>query len=144
MTTVASDGRTMAADTMITYGAVERINTNDPKIFKFGGCLYGFSGRDDMVQQARDWITSGADPKKRPELEEDSVWILKIDKKGKCWAAYETLVFVPRPLPSAIGGGAVVAETAMYLGKSPKEAVQVAIDLTQGSGGPVQVLALHT
>ena len=144
MTTVASDGCVMAADTMLTYGNTERINVGNPKIFKFKGCLYGFSGRDDMVQQAHEWIISGADPKKRPKLEEDSVWILKVDVKGKCWAAYETLVFVPRPLPSAIGAGAVVAETAMYLGKSVKEAVQVAIDLTVGSGGPIQVLALHT
>lgn len=143
MTTVASDGRVMAADSMLTYGAMERSAPAQPKIFKFDGCLYGFSGRDDMVQQARDWITSREGPKKRPKLEEDSVWILKIDAEGKCWAAYETLVFVPRPLPCAIGGGSVVAETAMYLGKSPAEAVQVAIDLTQGSGGPIQTLALH-
>ena len=143
MTTVATDGHTMAADSMLTYGVMERAHMGYSKIFKLAGCIYGFSGRDDMVEQAREWIISGADPKKRPKLEEDSVWILKIDKKGKCWAAYETLIFVSRPVPSAIGGGAVVAETAMYLGKSPKEAVQVAIDLTQGSGGPIQVLALH-
>lgn len=143
MTTVATNGLYIACDSMLTYGAMERSAPNQPKIFKLDGCLYGFSGRDDMVQQARDWLISGADPEKRPKLEEDSVWILKVDKEGKCWAAYETLVFVPRPLPSAIGGGAVVAETAMHLGCSPYEAVKVAIDLTVGSGGPIQTLALH-
>ena len=143
MTTVATDGRTMAADSMLTYGAIERVHQGYSKIFKRKGCLYGFSGQDDMIQQVRDWIIAGADPKKRPEIKEDLVWVLKIDEKGKCWVAYESLIFVPRPLPSAIGAGAVVAETAMYLGKSPKEAVQVAIDLTQGSGGPIRVLALH-
>jgi len=143
MTTVATDGHTMSCDSMLTYGIMERSHPAHSKIFKFKGCLYGFSGQDDMIQQVRDWIVAGADPKKRPELKEDLVWTLKIDKEGKCWTAYESLIFVPRPLPSAIGAGATVAETAMYLGKSPKEAVQVAIDLTNGSGGPVQTLALH-
>lgn len=115
MTTIACDGRTVAADgQMQDNGAFAPIS---------------------------DWIADGADIEKLPKIGEFSV----IEFGPEQAFAYSHDIPYPDPYnyPCAFGSGQPFALAAMQLGKGAVDAVRVAMELDPGSGGEVTRISLE-
>ena len=143
MTIIAWDGKTLAADKQGTWQGLPRTVT---KIFRAGDELVGVAGNQcegyDMVA----WVTAGCDPEKFPVNQKDEkLWAscLVILRDGKIFL-YERS---PNPCEiedkfTACGSGRDYAIAAMHLGKSAREAVEIACLFDTGCGNGVDVLDL--
>jgi len=144
MTTIAWDGKTLAADKRATHGGLIFTVT---KIFRIRGYLVGASGDFDRIMETIAWFSDGADPAKVPphsRSNDEYVGMLVIGPGGLI-EKYER-----GPLPyriesklHAIGSGRDFAMAAMYLGKTAIEAVEVATALDTGTGNGVDTLMLE-
>lgn len=143
MTAIAWDGRSLAADRLANTGGLRGSVT---KIFRAGELLVGGSGDFAFVLAMVGWVQRGRDPAAFPEHQKNKDdWqpILVIEKSAPI-QLYDRTPFPVRfeQRSIAIGSGRDFAMAAMYLGRSAKEAVEVAIALDVGCGGPVDVLEL--
>jgi ATP-dependent protease HslVU (ClpYQ) peptidase subunit len=141
MTTIATDGVTIAADGQRTAGS-ERIGLNAKKIIVRDGRIFALTGTVGLFEAAIRWFLAGAEAGKAPKgAEEDSWRLIVIDKTGALATFGSTALFgEPFPYPQAFGSGANYAMAAMRCGKSPQEAVEIAKELDVLSGGLVQVV----
>lgn len=100
------------------------------------GCkkaFIGFAGNADQMTNVWDWINSPNDYKKPPRIKE--IELLLLNDKGQIfhgtnlnnWLAADTEYM-------SIGTGMHFAMSAMSLGKTPKEAVKVAMKLDPNTG----------
>lgn len=143
MTTVAWDGKTLAADKLATSSGM-RITVT--KLFRARGCLVAAAGDLDRINESVAWFAAGADPKNMPPYARDNndyVGMLVIEKDGSI-LKYERSA-VPFKIESpfmAIGSGRDYAMAAMHLGKSASEAVAVAIALDCNSGNGIDTMEL--
>ena len=135
MTTIAFKDGVLAADSHIACGGLR--SGTAQKIFEHGGGAIAGAGAYAEFLRFKDWIVDGADPEKRPELKEsDLIWIkpdgsvVEFEPTGQL--AYEAPFY-------ALGSGRELAIGAMAAGASAEEAVRIAIDWSQGSGGEVQI-----
>lgn len=137
MTTIATDGKTIAADGRATRGW-EIVADDVQKIFARNGCVYAFSGADGMYESLMAWHQSGHNPRDVPACTVDGGWsMLVIDWQG-------TRRFINEaPYPCSVsqsytmGSGRDFARAAMLCGKSPREAVEIAIRCDAASGGTI-------
>jgi len=142
MTTIAWDGKTLAADKRSTSAGLARTVT---KIFRHEGKLLGISGSFDYGMQVVEWFKAGAEPEKFPacQLDKDD-WstLVVIDASGV--GVYERGPFLLRNEdPSwATGSGRDYAMAAMHCGKSAAEAVAVAAAFDVGTGNGIDTLEL--
>ncbi len=137
MTTIAYDGFTLAADRQSTNGglpmAIQKIYFEDKK-------LIAGSGEAATFLEMLNWIRNGADPSKFPEKQKSNETycaVIVIHEAGNA-ELYEVGPY-PLPIltiPYAIGSGRDFAIAAMHLGKSAKEAVEIAslFDVHSGLG----------
>lgn len=141
MSVIASDGKTIAADTQWTSMAMRtELGGATPKLYHIRGCALGCAGEARRIVQFIDWARAGAKPYNQPEWPDE-------DKKGIFFQALEltgdrqlflwdaTLVRVAIPAPYSIGSGAPFALAAMFCGKDPGEAVDLAKQLDTDCGG---------
>lgn len=144
MTIIAWDGKTLAADRLLSGGNTKN---HTVKIAKVQGHLIGAAGRGIACAAFVNWFKEGAEPEKFPlhefGAEEPECNAMVITPQGGL------LVFENSPVPMhfldtqyAIGSGAGYARAAMHLGKSAAEACAVAIELDPNCGGPVDTLTL--
>lgn len=142
MTVIAWDGRTLAADKRACHaGSMIRTVT---KIWRVDDVLMGGAGDFDFILQMIEWVRGGRDVAAFPAQQRDKEdWqtVLVIERDGT------PSIYQRTPYPvryedgaTAIGSGRDFAMAAMHLGKSAKEAVQVAIDLDSGCGNGIDVL----
>lgn len=144
MTTVAFDGKTLAADKRATSG--NNISTVT-KIRRIGDLLVGGSGDLDFVLSMMEWIEKGRDIAAFPTHQRDKDdWqtVLVIEKDGTPSVYNRT----PHPIryeqPNvAIGSGRDFALAAMHLGCDAITAVKVASALDCGTGNGVDSLQLE-
>jgi hypothetical protein len=143
MTTIACDGRTIAADTLGTCGS-EKSTTPRQKIVVDEGHVYGFTGNWAFFAPARKWHAAGADPASVPKGNKDGDWQLLV------FGSDEVVTYssdVPYPCnyeyPEAFGSGATYALAAMRARCSAAEGVRVAIESDVYSGGHVRTLNLN-
>lgn len=141
MTVIATDGRTIAADSQMTYGSNERAAARVKKIGRSNGYIFALSGTpifDTVVK----WFLDGADPKAMPTTAE-GWWLLVIDAKGRMSLYSENKPY-PGPVspPFALGSGCDFALGAMYAGASPEMAVRIACKLDIYCGGEIDVLEI--
>ena len=139
MTTIAANRTSMAADSKVTDGGV---SYNTDKIFEINGSLVGVAGDVSYTNQWMEWFAAGC-PDGAGSLGKKSFCALVLSPKG--------LFYYPdRCKPDTIlndfygiGAGAMAAATAMHLGKTPTEAVEIAcvVNATD-SGPPVKTLEL--
>lgn len=144
MTTIAWDGRTLAADKQATSGGLIHTTT---KIFEHRTGLYGITGHASHGLAVYRWIIeTNSDPKSYPPnpSNDEYGYLLHIDKKGKIWC-YEGF-----PIPAnmedpffAIGSGREYATAAMYCGKTAIEAVEIASKFNTGTGQGVDSFTLE-
>lgn len=143
MTTICWDGHTLAADKRSCNGPTIYQVT---KIFRVRGCLVGGSGSFSSVIELVQWFAAGADPAKLPAFQntkDNNVDLLVIDKDGTI------LKFDSGPYPIkiesaryAIGSGREIALTAMVLGKTAEEAIEIASMLDCYTGNGIDTLTL--
>lgn len=144
MTVIAWDGETLAADKRCCVGGLVRTVT---KIHRVGDVLVGGSGDLAFVAQMVEWVRGGRKPEAYPadqRHKDDWQPCIVIEADGTP-AIYER---TPHPIRyedrfCAIGSGRDYAMAAMHLGKTAREAVEVACALDAGCGNGVDELDLH-
>lgn len=137
MTTIATDGRTMAGDTLITAGK-ERLAFSNKIHRGLDGSIFGACGPSTDAARFRRWLCEpGQD---RPELTDDfSALVLRPDGNAVYYCS--KLEPIEMMLPQAIGSGADYAIGAMLAGATPTEAVRIACERDTCSGGEVTFLS---
>lgn len=144
MTTIAWDGRTLAADRRVCYGN-EYHTLAHPKIRRTqDGRLIGASGHGIRCNQFMDWLT---DPTAAPlpewqDDEDDAVNALEIAPGGRVyvWASHGRDEHAAGPM--ALGSGEQYALGAMAFGASATEAVRIASRFDISTGAPADFLTL--
>lgn len=144
MTTVAWDGRTLAADKQTTFGGLRATTT---KVHRINGNLIACAGIAAQIAEFLVWFEAGAKPADMPASQRDtdkSVDALVVRPDGAVVQYGNT----PHPIPIedrqfAIGSGRDYALAAMYLGKTAREAVEVAAVFDPSTGNGVDELTLE-
>ena len=140
MTTVAWDGKTLAADKRATIGGTR---TTITKLRRGkGGNLVGVSGTASLMEAIFAWLCDGG---KKPEAQEDrSDWcgVIEIDPDGRCFKHERWGKFQIEAPYFAVGSGSDLALAAMSLGCDAAKAVEVASQFDTASGDGVDALHL--
>jgi ATP-dependent protease HslVU (ClpYQ) peptidase subunit len=148
MTTVAWDGRSIAADRMYAIGNTP-VRAPVPKIrrltYRGVPAVMGTSGVTEYGLALMDWLESGAPAGKEPELGEgdDGCTVLVATAAGVWLFANSCTGVMIGTLPWATGSGADYALGAMAMGASAKKAVEVACKLDVNSGCGTDMLRLR-
>jgi len=143
MTIIAYDGKTLAADKRAEYCGLARTVT---KIFRHEGALVGIAGNGAQAREMLAWYEQGAKHENFPPSQRDR----------DDWASLITITdagifnYERTPYPSRIedqfmawGSGRDYAITAMHLGKSAREAVEIACLFDVNCGNGIDTLALE-
>jgi ATP-dependent protease HslVU (ClpYQ) peptidase subunit len=137
MTTIAARFSTLeiASDSQVSG---DDIKYHVEKLRRGVASIYGGAGDWDKLLAAFQALESG-----KTELEDDcDVELIELRHDG-IWVYEGTLI--PAKIKNdhyAIGTGAGYAIAAMHLGKSPKEAVEIAAIYDPGTGGPIDCWTL--
>lgn len=153
MTTIAFDGRFLAADGRATAGGMIT-NKNTQKIFpmkmvanglEVNGVLAGAGSFEAICLIKKHLETYDLfDAEFVPELEPESAGVLVILETGEVYILEHKLVPMTQEVPCSIGSGSPYAQAAMVVGKSAPAAVEVAKELDCFSGGKVRVFDVMT
>jgi hypothetical protein len=147
MTTVAFDGRTMAADTLATdsWGMKERV---DDKILRGQGFLVGTAGQNGAIkrwwaqvcQLDLEHVLDYGYPSFDADRDDPAIMLTN----GRdIWRHVTGGFFHVSRGFHAVGSGRDYALAAMHLGKSAEEAVRIAMEFDHGTGGDVLTQSLH-
>lgn len=138
MTTIATDGKCMAADSLETAGNAI-VGTRKIKIWKLDdGRIVGGAGLSTDIQKMLVWLRNP--DQKPPRIKEARILVLNTDGTAELYE--DTTIPNPQEIPTAIGTGYKAALTAMDMGGDAKKAVEMAIKRDTDSGGKVRVLCL--
>jgi hypothetical protein len=143
MTTIAWDGKTVAADKLGVAGHVRQAGFFT-KLIRVADTVYGFTGTWAYFGPMVEWHLAGADPAKLPVgPNEDDTTTLIVFKDGRCFT-YDHKVPYPDEhfAPAAWGTGADFAITILAANGIPIQAVEVASMLDVFSGNGVDVIDL--
>lgn len=142
MTTIAWDGKTLAADKMASDNGVMRTTT---KVFKIRDHLVGFSGLLDLCVQMREWFTNGCNPADFPARQrtaDDFVKMVVIAPTGGIYVyEREPVPFLVEDKTFSTGSGRDFAAAALHLGFSAPEAVKITSELDQFTGNGVDTVS---
>lgn len=142
MTVIAWDGKTLAADK-------RSVNNGRPttvtKIFRSDDMLLAVTG--DLVRglELVRWHQAGGNPATLPEFQKtlaDYVPLLQVSRDGVYLYENGPIPFKVEEPFFAMGSGRDCALAALYLGKTAKEAVEVACVLLNGCGNGIDTLEL--
>lgn len=142
MTVICWDGKTLAADKRMSFGTSFVTVT---KIHRIDGKLVGFSGDSAQGRSCIQWVRDGMKREEYPSLQKSTPGsLLVIQPDG----AIHYFGNTPDPMVIeeicfAIGCGSEYADAALYLGKTAREAVEVAIALDSGCGNGIDTLELE-
>lgn len=136
MTTIATDGRTMAGDGLATDHFDTIVNVARVKVHRIpDGRIVGCTGNSFDAQSYREWLADGENGDCPVKQEQFSALILNtdgsvefVDHKGRRIAT---------PAPAATGSGQDYAFGAMDHGASPGQAVLIACGRDIHSGGVI-------
>jgi ATP-dependent protease HslVU (ClpYQ) peptidase subunit len=136
VTTIATDGKVMAADGLITGDGIV-YSRSARKVFKLNdGGVVGISGSSYNASPFVEWLEKGGD---KPTLP-DGFEAIVVTPKGRCLSYNEYCRAIPEELPTACGSGRQLAMGAMEAGASPRKAVQIAARRDTCTGGKVTCL----
>lgn len=139
MTTIACDGKSMAADGMVSCeGTV--FGRNAVKVRRLNdGRIVGVCGSAYNIEPFSEWLNDGGD---KPELpDEFEALVLRPD--GICLCYNNKCQSIVEELPTASGGGKDFALAALDAGCSPERAVEIACQRALGTGGKITVIHLE-
>jgi len=146
LTTIAFDGRSVAADRQMTIGGTA-IKSPFPKIKRVMiegvKSICGFSsGNVCHVMPVLEWLQQGC-PDERPDISDAKDFSLILVNRAGVFYSTESLNLVPiGNIPWAIGSGADFALGAMAAGASAKRAVMLTMQLDTSTGMGFDVLPL--
>lgn len=138
MTSAAWDGKTLAADTGSITGTLKAVNRVTQKIMRIGDVCYGYAGDAAQCLAVINFLSGQSDEKPRFITKPD--FTVMAIKGGKALIYVDDFYPYSADPPVAIGSGADIATTAMFLGHSAVDAVKAAIKLDLYSSGRVQQL----
>lgn len=139
MTTIAYDGKLLAADTQVTCqnsfvaGFVNKIHKLSD------GSYVAFAGNMNALPSILDYFETG----KEPELKNVEFECLHISANGIAHDYYNDLQRGPAVIPWVGGSGAQIALSAMHCGKNAYEAVELACKLDIRTGGDIQLCIIN-
>jgi len=138
VSTIAWDGHTLAADSQCTIGAMP---CQTIKIRKLAdGRLYGHTGNAEDGAAVFHWLETGGE---KPEVKDFAALLVGIN--GQLSRLEDKLVAFPVNSPfHAAGSGRDYAIAAMHLGKTAREAVELACLYDIYTGGPITEITLGT
>lgn len=137
MTTIATDGKSMAGDSQTTCG--NEVTGWAVKIHKLSdGRIIGACGPSTDCVKFRTHMSEGGD---KPTLS-DEFCALVLKPGGNAVFVDKDMIEIPYRLPAGIGSGSEFAIGAMMAGCSPHDAVAYAIDRDCKSGGTITVETL--
>jgi hypothetical protein len=138
MTTIAANRVCIAADTRVTGDVITSVR----KLIVLPHSIFGCAGDMEAIRLFVDWATAGFPQKRRPNFGESAFEALELDQTG-IWVWERTLTrYVLEDDFHAIGSGAMAAKVAMYLGKTPAEAIEIASRFDEATGGKIHVEGL--
>ncbi|HEY9101833.1 hypothetical protein [Chitinimonas sp.] len=137
MTTIAWDGKTVAADTQANNSG---LRSRTKKLFRLkDGATYGFTGEIQDGRVVYEWLDNGQH-EPRPTVSAGFVALL-ICPDGRAYTMEDKLVLLPVLEPfRAIGSGRNFAMGALAVGADAVRAVAAAIALDVYSGGEIETL----
>lgn len=143
MTTIAWDGKTLAADkrSASKSGPITIIT----KIFNIDGVLVGTSGAGPQCSMLLDWAKTKFDPEKYPFKDPKEYSRILVINQDKTVLEYDTYSKYPEVIENpfyAIGSGRAYAMAAMHCGKTAIEAVEIAAAYDINSGNGIDTLTL--
>jgi ATP-dependent protease HslVU (ClpYQ) peptidase subunit len=142
MTTIASDGKTVAADGQASNGA-ELTSINNVKITVLGDCVLGFEGLTALRPVAFDWWERGADPAEVTGAMKDQSWGLGVfSSEGVRYFSNDCPYPSFYAYPFAMGTGESFAAGALLAGADSLRAVEVAVQKDIYTGGKITVLEI--
>ena len=137
MTTIATDGVTIAGDGKITSGDTIT-DLNRVKVFRLpDGTAIGYAGDLISTSAFHSWMVAGADANNRPTLSENFAAV-RINGSSTVLLYDDEYRSVEMPVPYATGSGRNFALAAMDAGLPPKDAVAIAAKRDVYSGGRVR------
>lgn len=140
MTTVAWDGRQLAADRQMTHAGAR---VQGCKLVRIGGLLVAGAGDSAGVREMHEWVRGGRKKDELPAFQRDRhdcVELLVVER-GVCYlyqASHVPVTILQRFF--AIGSGSDYATAAMHLGKTAAEAVELASLYDTSTGCGVDVM----
>jgi ATP-dependent protease HslVU (ClpYQ) peptidase subunit len=142
MTTIAWDGRYLAADGQRTFG--DRIaGTDFRKIVVKGVFIYAFTGMTPMMDVMIAWHQEGADPEKLPlgwDKDEGGWTLVVVDGNGLGKYSDGCPYLERLPAPWAFGAGQEYAIGAMRAGADARRAIEIVSEICYHTGGTIQVV----
>jgi hypothetical protein len=142
MTTIAYDGKTMAADSQGSGDFIEQIEYQ--KIFENDRYVLGIAGDFGVTLKLKIWLLDSSESNKPVFSESEHMGALVYCKNRKeLFFMDRNLVFIPCGIPSAIGSGGRYAMGAMLAGASAKEAVEISKKLDVNTGGKIQAINIE-
>mgnify|MGYP001612490594 CR=1 FL=1 len=140
MTTICWDGRTLCADRQLTTSGV-RFETTKAHRLK-DGSLFASCGALENNVAVRQWLNGGDD---KPAIDKDDDFdgvLIKPD--GTAWMLNKKLHLIAIESPYfSTGSGRDFALLAMKLGKTAREAVELACELDIWSGMGITELTIE-
>ena len=137
MTTICTDGETVAADMLITDNSLKHGTVSKLARAKDGSVIAGCGSPFDLDSFV-EWYNSD---QKEPWSQADESEFLVLSPGGviRCFNHLGRSYIATAP--QAIGSGAGVAYGALEMGASPKQAVQVASKYDYRTGGGVESMS---
>lgn len=152
MTTIAFDGRYLAADGRATAGGMITSRSTQkifPILFTVNGAevkgVMAGAGSFESLMMAKRHLQEFDlfDSEVTPDIDEGT-GLLVVLETGELYLLEHNLVPLPQESPCSIGSGSPFALATMVIGKSASEAVEVAKELDCYSGGNVTVFDTKT
>ena len=132
MTTVCSDGKTIAADSRMTFG--DKVATDRRiKLYHLGDGIAGFSGHGDEILMYLEALAKGEKPPSANNING-----LKLTNKGLFLMNGPNCIWTRIKAPFAIGTGGDVAMGAMLAGASSAKAIKLAAKVDVFTGGTIR------
>jgi ATP-dependent protease HslVU (ClpYQ) peptidase subunit len=143
VTTIATDGRSMAGDGLVHDHCDVIVNTAHRKVHRLqDGRLAGGAGNSFDVTAWVGWLNGGKTADCPIESDRFSGLILNTDG-SVLWVDHKGREELS-PVPCSVGSGQDLAYGAMEAGASPEEAVRIACRRDIFSGGTITVEHLKT
>lgn len=133
MTTVATDGVTIAADGLLTWGG-RRLKLDEQKLRRLpDGSVVGWAGNADEAVIAVEALARDDGDEAKGDYS-----LLRLFPDGKLAVYVDRLIPTFTSPPQAIGSGGDVALGAMLAGMSAKQAVRAAARIDTSTGGTIR------
>lgn len=138
MTTIATDGKTIACDSYLTdHHTIGHVD----KLFEVPGGWLGVAGAYSSAVRFVEWLRAEDKEADEPDLTDVSA-ILLAPTGVYMYEGCNTPYKLVGPF-NAVGSGSQAALAAMHLGASPTEAVNVAAKVDPYTGGRITTVGLQ-